>query len=95
LTDDIPYNLRRGVKSVRYMKELARRVIEDAFGKSVVAVRRFPTGLSHFVSEVLIEHDRPYVVRIAQSERRAELERGIYWQEKLEALDIPLPKLYH
>jgi aminoglycoside phosphotransferase (APT) family kinase protein len=76
------------------MEAYARTIIENNISKGVISIRRFPTGLSHTVFEVITEDDCPYVVRIARPERNAELERGIYWQEKLEGLDIPLPQIY-
>ncbi len=77
------------------MKGYARIIIENHFGKNVTAIKQFPTGLSHSVFDVITEDNCPYVVRIARPERNAELERGLYWQEKLEDLDIPLPQIYH
>jgi aminoglycoside phosphotransferase (APT) family kinase protein len=76
------------------LEEYARTIIENSFGKSITSIRRFPTGLSHTVLDIVTEDDCPYVIRIARPERNAELERGIYWQEKLEDLDIPLPRIY-
>jgi len=77
------------------MEEYARIIIEDTLRKSVTAIKRFPTGLTHYVFDVVTKENVPYVVRIARPERRFEFERGIYWQERLESIGIPLPKIYH
>ena len=66
------------------MEAYARIIMEDILGKHIATIRRFPTGLSHFVFDVVTEDNFPCVVRIARPERRAEFERGIYWQERLE-----------
>ncbi len=77
------------------MEELARIIIETDVGKKVASIRRFSTGLSHAVFDVVTEENCSLVVRIARPERNKELENGIYWQEILETLDIPLAHIYH
>ncbi len=61
----------------------------------MASIRRFPSGLSHYVFDVVTNDTFPYVVRIARPERRTELERGIYWHKRLEDTGIPLPEIYY
>lgn len=77
------------------IEELARTIIEDDLGKSVAGISRFPTGLSHFVFDVVADDGFQYVVRIARPERRKEFERGIYWHKNIARLGVPLPNLFH
>lgn len=77
------------------VQELVRMITKDILDKRIASIRRYPTGLSHFVFEVISEDDIPFVLRIARPERRREFEEGIYWQKRLEDLGLPLPKIYH
>lgn len=76
-------------------EKYVRNIIKEKFGTNITTLRRFPTGLSHFVYDVVTEDNFPCVVRLARPERRAELEQGIYWQTRLEDAGVPLPKIYH
>lgn len=71
------------------------RIFRDCLDKTVAEAKRFPMGLSHYVFDVVTEDECGYVVRIARPERKAELESGLYWQEKLAKAGVPLPRLFH
>jgi aminoglycoside phosphotransferase len=75
-------------------KKYVQKIIEDYLKKKVLKVRRFTTGLSHFVFDVIAEDGFSCVVRLTTQERKNELEAGLYWQEKLEKVDVPLPTVY-
>ena len=57
-------------------------------------MKRFATGLSHFVFEVTTTYGMIYVVRIAFPARKGELEAGLYWHRLLATMGLPLPALY-
>jgi len=71
------------------------RIVWDCLGQKIAQAERFALGLSHYVFDVVTRDGGVYVIRIARPARKAELERGLYWQARLEALDVPLPRLYH
>ncbi|MCP5098057.1 MAG: aminoglycoside phosphotransferase family protein [Chloroflexi bacterium] len=74
---------------------LINQLVNSYLGQQVQTVRRFPTGLSHYVYDVVVEGNGRYVIRLARPERNEQLKRGIVWQHKLAALGIPLPQIYH
>ncbi len=65
------------------------------FASPVKAVVRFPTGLCHYVYDVLLADGQQIVVRIALDDNRAMIEGGIYWSGVLRPLGVPLPELLH
>lgn len=71
----------------------AVRIIDIALGEKVRTIRRFPTGLTHFVFDVITEGNRNVVVRIAHPTNREDLAGAVYWSQRLHPLGIPLPGL--
>ena len=69
--------------------EIARKVL----GERPASVRRFPTGLEHYVYEVRTADGRSVVLRMGLPARRAALRGGVYWSERLRPMGVPLPKL--
>ncbi|HEX8036511.1 MAG TPA: phosphotransferase [Ktedonobacterales bacterium] len=76
-------------------REDAMRVVRHALGAGVSAISRFPTGLSHYVYDVVTDDGRRIVVRMASSDTRDALAGGIYWHERLRAVGVPLPALLY
>ncbi len=56
------------------------------------SIRRFQTGLAHYVYEVMTDGD-PLVVRMANPGRKHGLPGAIYWYQRLKDLGVPLPAL--
>ena len=75
-------------------EEYACEIVEDKLGKKTASIRQFPTGLSHFVFDVLADNDFSCVIRIARPDRRKEFERGIVWHEKIELIGVRLPQIF-
>ncbi|HEX4054802.1 MAG TPA: phosphotransferase [Tepidisphaeraceae bacterium] len=65
------------------------------FASPVKSIVRFPTGLCHYVYDVLLADGQPIVVRIAADENRFLIEGGIHWSSVLRPLGVPLPELLH
>lgn len=65
------------------------------FVSPVKSIVRFPTGLCHYVYDVLLADGQQIVVRIAVDENRFMIEGGIYWSGVLRPLGVPLPELLH
>src|SRR5690242_6269696 len=67
-------------------REDAIRVVREALDVGVSAISRFPTGLSHYVYDVVTNDGRRIVVRMVSGDTRAALAGGIYWHEQLRAV---------
>ena len=68
---------------------LVRRVL-GAGARSVV---RFPTGLAHYVYDVVLDDDRCVVARLARMGEGDAFAGGAYWSARLRPLGVPLPQL--
>ena len=75
--------------------EDAIRVVREVLGVGVRAISRFPTGLSHYVYDVVTDDGRKVVVRLAGNEMSDALAGGVYWHERLRAVGVPLPALLY
>ncbi|MBW2282487.1 MAG: aminoglycoside phosphotransferase family protein [Deltaproteobacteria bacterium] len=73
----------------------AFEIAGTVLGRQVASVRRFPTGLHHFVYEVLFDSGDPVVLRIADPENRPALRGALYWEGLLRPLGVPLPEVLH
>jgi Ser/Thr protein kinase RdoA (MazF antagonist) len=71
----------------------ARAIVNEELGEKASSVRRFLTGLSHFVYDVSTDSGLSYVVRIARPERTTEFESGIFWHKQIEDLGVRLPRI--
>jgi aminoglycoside phosphotransferase (APT) family kinase protein len=58
-----------------------------------VEVRRFLTGLCHHVFSVTTSDRQKFVVRIATPSTKRLLAGGIYWNELLRPIGVPLPRM--
>lgn len=71
----------------------ARDVVSRYLKGKLFSLRRFPTGLCHYVYEVVPEGSAPIVLRMAHGGTRANLEGSVYWTDRLMPLGVPLPKI--
>ncbi|HEX4792771.1 MAG TPA: phosphotransferase [Humisphaera sp.] len=69
--------------------ELCRHLL----GSQAISVTRFPTGLCHYVYDVVMSDGRRVVARLASEQTRSYLQGGIYWSGVLRPMGVPLPKL--
>ena len=72
---------------------LAAAVAEMTMGRVPTNVRRFPTGVAHYVFEVKFADGSSVVVRVGMPERRSGLADGVYLNTRLRLLGVPLPKV--
>ena len=68
-------------------------VVHSRLGLEPVEVRRFLTGLCHYVFSVTTSDSRKFVVRIATPQTKRLLAGGVYWNELLRPLGVPLPRI--
>lgn len=71
----------------------AIKIVEDFTRQPVVSIKRFETGLAHYVFDVTCEEGRKIVARLASPGNNATLAGAVYWSERLRPLGVPLPAL--
>lgn len=74
-------------------EQIVKTAVQNTLNEPVEKFYRFSTGLSLFVFDVVTASGKACVVRVIQSERRSELENGLFWQGQLESLRLPLPNI--
>jgi len=70
-------------------------ILESLTGLKVSSVQRFPTGLAHYVYELLTTHDQQFVVRLTTGVGRSHFVSALYWYDRLKPLGVPLPTLLY
>ena len=73
----------------------AQKIAARYLGTEPLALKRFPTGLCHYVYEVSLQSGGAVVLRIGHSKTRDHLKGSIYWTERLLKLRFPIPKILH
>lgn len=73
----------------------AFEIAGTVLGRDPASVTRFPTGLQHWVYDVVFESGPGAVVRIAEPENRPQLRGALHWDAQLRPLGIPLPEVLH
>jgi aminoglycoside phosphotransferase (APT) family kinase protein len=68
-------------------------VVRSSLGLEPAEVRRFLTGLCHYVYSVTTSDRQKFVVRIATLSAKRLLAGGIYWNELLRPMGVPLPRI--
>jgi aminoglycoside phosphotransferase (APT) family kinase protein len=71
----------------------AARIARSFASELTRRVTRFPTGLAHYVFDVVLESGRGMVVRIGLPSARGAFEGAEYWSRTLRPLGVPLPAL--
>ncbi|GAC1384659.1 MAG: hypothetical protein NVSMB42_02980 [Herpetosiphon sp.] len=73
----------------------ARALVRRVLQRDVRSIRRFPTGLCHYVYDIVTTDDRTVVARLALGANRALIAAAIGWSQRLRPLGVPLPTLLH
>jgi Ser/Thr protein kinase RdoA (MazF antagonist) len=73
--------------------EFAAAVVRRSLGTPVQTISRFPTGLAHYVFDVLTVDGRRVVVRLARSGQEGTFASAMYWHQRLVPRGVPLPAL--
>ncbi|MGZ3600290.1 MAG: phosphotransferase family protein [Ktedonobacterales bacterium] len=76
-------------------REDAIHIVRHILATGVSTISRFPTGLCHYVYDIVTDDGRHIVVRMADDTTRDALAGGIYWHERLRAVGVPLPALLY
>jgi aminoglycoside phosphotransferase (APT) family kinase protein len=71
----------------------AALAVRVALGAESLAVERFPTGICHYVYDVITSDGRRIVARLASAESARLLAGGVYWHERLRGVGAPLAAL--
>jgi aminoglycoside phosphotransferase (APT) family kinase protein len=72
---------------------LAAQIVQHRLGHAPLEVRRFTTGIRHYVFECVFEDGSAVVARIGAPANRAEIEGGVRLSRRLRPLGVPLPEL--
>ncbi len=72
---------------------IARKIVIDALKTDPVFVRRFSTGLHHYVYEVGLEDHSSVVVRIATPDNRPSMVGAFELSQFLRPKGVPLPRI--
>jgi aminoglycoside phosphotransferase (APT) family kinase protein len=72
---------------------LAAAAAKRATGLTPVEVRRFPTGVAHYVYEALLEDGDAIVVRMGHPSQRGAMQDGLLLAKRLRPLGVPLPRI--
>lgn len=73
--------------------EDAAIVVRSRLDQDPVEIRRFPTGLCHYVFSVMTSDQQKWVVRMATPQTKRLLAGGVYWNEFLRPRGVPLPRM--
>ncbi len=68
----------------------AAAIVQGVLGVAVTSCVRFPTGLRHWVYDVVAADGRAAVVRLAAPGRAAEIAGGVLWTDRLRAVGVPV-----
>jgi aminoglycoside phosphotransferase (APT) family kinase protein len=71
----------------------AANAVRSRLGLKPVEIRRFLTGLCHYVFSATTADRQKFVVRIASPSTKRLLVGGIYWNEFLRPIGVPLPRI--
>lgn len=75
-------------------EQTAIRIIQETIPKKVKSIERFNTGLDNYVYKIIFEDNTNLVVRLNTPDKLDQYKSAIYWHEKLNPVNIPLPKIY-
>ena len=73
-----------------------KEIFLRALGRDVISVRRFPTGLAHFVYDVETDLG-DFALRVARPDDfglRA-FRAAMYWSDRLRPMGIPMPEIFY
>jgi aminoglycoside phosphotransferase (APT) family kinase protein len=71
----------------------AATVVRSRLGLKPAEVQRLLTGLCHYVFSVTTSDEQKFVVRVATPDTKRLLMGGIYWNEFLRPVGVPLPRM--
>lgn len=72
----------------------AAAIIQAVLHETAHTITRFPTGLCHYVYDVVTASQAAVVVRIAPGTAEG-LAGAVYWSHRLRPLGVPLPRLLY
>jgi hypothetical protein len=73
----------------------AASILTAVTGHNVKSLRRFPTGLAHYVYDAPLANDEAVVVRLTRPEWNDAFFGAIYWSHLLRPLGVPLPEIFY
>ena len=83
------------VPSQRPTESNARDAAATFLGHERFTLIRYPTGLCHFVFEVVPDSGPKVVVRMGHEDTRKNLEGSVFWDRELMPLRLPTARILH
>ncbi|MDP9366793.1 MAG: phosphotransferase [Chloroflexota bacterium] len=71
----------------------AATLVRSILRTDVHAVVRFPTGLAHYVYDVVLDGGLRAVARLAKADQGESFTSAVYWHQRLRSRGVPLPRL--
>jgi aminoglycoside phosphotransferase len=71
----------------------AAEIVRRVSGKGIESIRRFPTGLAHWVYDVRMLDGSGVVVRLGKPDQRGDFQGALHWSKTLRPLAVPLPQI--
>ncbi len=71
----------------------AAEIAREVSGTAPESIRRFPTGIGHWVYDVRLPDGASIVVRLGTSDQRDDFLGALHWSRTLRPLAVPLPRL--
>ncbi|MDP9366827.1 MAG: hypothetical protein M3Q03_00890 [Chloroflexota bacterium] len=71
----------------------AATLVRSILRTDVHAVVRFPTGLAHYVYDVVLGDGLRVVARLAKANQGDSFTSAVYWHQRLRSRGVPLPRL--
>jgi len=79
----------------RPTEQHARDAAAQYLGHDNFRVKRYPTGLCHYVFEVTPAEGPKIVVRMGHEDTRKHLEGSVFWDAQLKPLNLPTARILH
>jgi len=70
-------------------------MLQVGTGEYLVQCTRFPTGLCHFVFDVVARSGKPFVIRVASEGNEGRIDGSVYWTSILRPIGVPLPTMLY
>ena len=71
----------------------AAEIVRRVSGRGVESIRRFPTGLAHWVYDVRMPDGSGVVVRLGTRDQRGDFLGALHWSKTLRPFAVPLPQI--
>ena len=83
------------MECARPTEQNARDAAAKFLGTYTFSLRRFPTGMCHYVYEVTQRDGSRIVVRMGHDDTREALKGSVFWDRELQSLTLPTARILY